>query len=59
MRDGRVQRTVDLSSGTTQTTLALPNGNHLLRLRFVNAATQRDLLPPSDTRIVVASQQRL
>ena len=59
LRAGQPLRTVDLSNGATQTDLSLPNGSYVLRLRFVDAATRRDLLPPSDTSITVNSQERI
>ena len=59
LKDGAVQRTQALDNGATQTTLALPNGAYRLRLRFVDASGRKDLLPPSETAITVAGQERL
>jgi hypothetical protein len=56
---GRLLRTVDLANGATQTNLALPNGNYGLVLRFVDGRTRRDLLPPSESSISVAAQDRI
>lgn len=58
LRDGRLVRTVDLSNGATQSNLSLPNGPHLLRLRFVDPASRRDLLPASETQVLVSGQER-
>ncbi len=55
----RLLRTVDLSNGATQTNLALPNGPYGLLLRFVDGKTRRDLLPPSETAVVVSGQERV
>src|SRR5262249_18524041 len=54
MRDGKLQRSLDLANGATQSNLDLPNGNYVLRLRFVDAKSRADLLPASDTAIFVA-----
>jgi hypothetical protein len=55
----RLLRSVDLSNGATQSNLSLPNGNYLLRLRFVDGKTRRDLLPASETGVQVTGQDRL
>ncbi|MBT9490359.1 MAG: DUF4399 domain-containing protein [Rubrivivax sp.] len=55
----RLQRTVDLSNGATQTNLALANGSYGLVLRFVDGKTRRDLLPPSETAVQVTGQERV
>lgn len=59
LRDGRLQRLVDLSNGATQTNLALANGRYVLRLRFVDGKSRSDLLPVSETTVVVNGQDRL
>lgn len=59
LKDGVLLRTQALNNGATQTTLSLPNGGYKLRLRFVDASGQRDLLPPSETAVTVAGQERL
>lgn len=59
LRDGRVLQLHDLSGGATQTNLFLPVGSHVLRLRFVDAASQRDLLPVHEQTLTVTSQERL
>jgi hypothetical protein len=50
--------TVDLTSGATQTQVALPLGVHRLRLRFVDASSQRDLLPAAELKVVIDAQAR-
>lgn len=52
-------RSIELANGATQTNLSLPNGAYQLQLRFIDAKTRRDLLPPALTPIVVGSQERL
>jgi hypothetical protein len=59
LQDGRSQRVVDLANGATQSNLGLPNGRYMLRLRFVDGKTKADLLPPSETTVVVNGQERL
>jgi hypothetical protein len=59
MREGQVQRSVDLSNGATQYNLDLPNGPYVLKLRFVDAKSKTDLLPASETPITVSGQDRL
>ena len=58
-QDGRRVGTTDLADGATQTNLWLPVGAYRLVLRFVDGATRRDLLPPSETDIVVTQLERL
>jgi hypothetical protein len=55
----RTLRTVDLSNGATQANLTLANGSYGLVLRFVDGKTKRDLVPPAETAISVAGQERL
>lgn len=55
----RVVRAVDLSNGATQTNVSLPNGAYQLHLRFVDGKSKRDLLPPSESTVVVTGQERL
>ncbi len=59
LRDGRLLRTVDLANGATQSSLVLDNGAHVLRLRFVDGTSRRDLLPAADTQVIVNAQERL
>ena len=59
LREGRLLRSNDLVNGATQSNLTLPNGSYLLRLRFVDGARRVDLLPPSETNVVVTAQERL
>ncbi|MDE1949778.1 MAG: DUF4399 domain-containing protein [Burkholderiales bacterium] len=59
LQDGQAMRSLDFSNGATQTNLSLANGGYLLRLRFVDGRSRRDLLPASGTRIVVNGQERL
>ena len=59
LRDGRLLRSVDLANGATQSNLVLDNGAHVLKLRFVDAGSQRDLLPPSEVPVLVSGQDRL
>lgn len=59
VRDGKVQRSLDLVNGATQYNLDLPNGAYLLRLRFVDAKSRDDLLPASETSVSVSGQDRL
>jgi hypothetical protein len=59
LQDSRLVRSTDFGNGATQSNLALPNGSYLLRLRFVDGARRTDLLPPSETNLVVTAQERL
>jgi hypothetical protein len=45
--------------GQTGVVLALPPGPHTLRLRLLDDTGRKELVPPSDTRITVAGQDRL
>ena len=54
-----VQQSLDLSGGATQANLFVPPGNYQLRLRFVDAASQRDLLPVHEQNVNVTAQERL
>jgi len=56
---GRVLQTQDLRNGATQATLTLPNGNYQLRLRLVDPASGRDLLPPYEHQLPVVAQERM
>ena len=51
-------RTVDLSNGATQANLSLANGNHRLRLRFLDA-NGFDLLPAHEMPVRVVAQERV
>ncbi|MBX3607298.1 MAG: DUF4399 domain-containing protein [Piscinibacter sp.] len=59
LREGRVQQAVDLSNGATQANLFVGPGAYHLRLRFVDGATKRDLLPPNEQAVLVTAQERL
>jgi hypothetical protein len=56
--DGRVLQRLDLETGATQATLALPLGPHTLRLRFVDDAGTA-LLPAASVPVVVTATERL
>ena len=58
-RDGRRLQALNLSNGATQAHLTIPNGSYQLRLRFVDGATRRDLLPAYESTVVVSGQERL
>lgn len=58
LREGKVVQANDLSSGATQANVFVPVGSYQLRLRFVDAKTQRDLLPPHEQNVVVTAQER-
>jgi len=55
----RVVQTHNLRNGATQATLELPNGAYQLRLRFVDGASGRDLLPPYEHKLPVVAQERM
>lgn len=59
LQNGKPQQTLDLASGATQTTLTLPNGSYQVRLRFVDGATGRDLLPAVEHSLPVTGQERM
>lgn len=59
MRETRVVHAVDLSNGATQAQLFVPPGAYQLRLRFVDGATQSDLLPPHEQSVLVTAQEKL
>ena len=59
LRDGRPVQSINLSNGATQANLFVPVGTYQVRVRFVDGATQRDLLPPYEQGLVVAAQERL
>jgi len=59
VHDGQMQRINELGNGATQTNLVLANGSYVLRLRFVDRSGRNDLLPPAETRVTVAGQERL
>jgi hypothetical protein len=59
VRDGRVQQTFELSNGATQANLFVPPGTYQMRLRFVDGATRRDLLPAHEQTVIVTAQERL
>ena len=56
--EGGTPQPVDLTSGATQATLSLVPGGYTLRLRFVDDSGRLDLVPASETRIMVAGQNR-
>ena len=55
----RTVQTTELRNGATQATLALPNGNYQVKLRFVDGASGRDLLPPYEHSLPVTAQERM
>jgi hypothetical protein len=55
---GRAPQVVDLGNGATQANLVLAVGTYRLRVRFFDDA-RNELLPASDTVIVVTAQERL
>lgn len=57
--DGGPVQNVDLANGATQVNLFLAPGNYRLRLRFVDDAGRRDLVPPAEMGVNVLSQERL
>lgn len=59
LREGKLQQAVDLSNGATQSNLFVPPGAYQLRLRFVDGATKRDLLPAHEQSVLVSAQERL
>lgn len=59
LRDGKLAQAVDLSNGATQANLFVPAGAYQLRLRFVEAASGRELLPPFEQNVVVTAQEKL
>jgi hypothetical protein len=54
-RDGRLVRAIDLSHGATQTALFLPPAAYRLSLRFVDDSGLRDLVPASETAVLVTA----
>lgn len=59
LKAGRTVQTLDLSNGATQSTLSLPEGQYVLRLRFVDSSSGRDLLPPREHALPVVAQERM
>ncbi len=59
LRDGREPKVQDFANGATQTTVALADGRYRLRLRFVDAKSRADLLPPAEIGVSVLGQDRL
>lgn len=57
--DGTPVQNVDLANGATQLNLFLPPGGYKLRLRFVDDAGRRDLVPPVEQTLGVTAQERL
>ncbi len=57
--DGGTVQNVDLSNGATQTNLFLAPSAYRLRLRFVDDAGRRDLVPPEEITVNVVAQERL
>ena len=56
---GRAPQALDLAQGATQATVQLPVGRHRLRLRFVDGASQRELLPAVEHSLPVVGQERM
>lgn len=59
LQNGRTLQTLELKNGATQSTQSLPNGNYQLRLRMVDGASGRDLLPPYEHNLPVTGQERM
>lgn len=59
LQNGKPLQTLDLSNGATQSTLSLPNGNYRLKLRLVDSANGRDLLPAYEHELPVTGQERM
>ncbi|MDT7837153.1 DUF4399 domain-containing protein [Aquabacterium sp. OR-4] len=59
LKGGRTVQTLDLANGATQSTLSLPEGQYLLRLRFIDTSTGRDLLPPHEHQLPVVAHERM
>jgi hypothetical protein len=58
-RDGKILQTLDLANGATQGNLFVPPGTYQLRLRFVDGATRKDLLPAYEQTVVVTAQEKI
>ncbi len=56
--DGTAVQTVDLNNGATQASLFLAPAAYKLRLRFVDDAGRRDLVPPEEITVNVVAQER-
>lgn len=59
LQNGKALQTLNLSNGATQSTLSLPNGSYELKLRFVDGASGRDLLPVHEQPLLVTAQERM
>ncbi len=59
LREGHETRVQSFANGATQTNVALADGRYRLRLRFIDAKTRNDLLPPSEIGVTVFGQDRL
>lgn len=59
LREGKLQQALDLSNGATQANLFVPAGAYQLRLRFVDGASGRELLPPHEQNLLVTAQEKL
>lgn len=57
--DGGSVQNIDLANGATQANLFLAPGAYRLRLRFVDDAGRRELVPATELAISVLSQERL
>ena len=57
--DGSSVQNIDLANGATQANLFLAPGAYRLRLRFVDDAGRRELVPAAEMAINVLSQERL
>ena len=55
---GKPVQAVDLSNGATQANLFLPPGSYTLRLRFMDDARTKDLVPPAEVNLSVTAQER-
>jgi hypothetical protein len=59
LREGKSVQVLDLANGATQANLVLPNGSYQTRLRFIDGASRRDLLPVYESQLVINGQERL
>lgn len=57
--DGRPLQSIDLSHGATQASVYIAPATYRLRLRFVDDSGRRDLVPPTETTVIVTAQERL
>ena len=56
--DGRVVQALDLGHGATQLALSLAPAAYRMRLRFVDDSGRSDLVPATETAVLVTAQER-